>query len=94
MDQAVKGSGLSEPVLICPPRRWPGLALAETWDMRSVCLVLASRLLKVRYRQAVIGIAWTVLQPILFMLAFTVFGLFARTPSDGLPYPCSFSADW
>jgi lipopolysaccharide transport system permease protein len=49
--------------------------------------VLARRSLKVRYRQTFLGAAWTVLQPILLMLVFTVFfGLFARLPSQGVPW--------
>ncbi len=77
--------------VICPPGRWPGLALAETWRLRRVCLVLAQRVLKVRYRQASVGIAWALIQPILLMLAFTVFfGLFARVPSEGVAYPVFF----
>ena len=56
-----------------------------------MCLVLAQRLLKVRYRQAVIGVAWALIQPLLLMLAFTVFfGLLARTPSENVPYPLFF----
>ena len=82
---------LPQPTVICPPRRWPGLALRETWALRSVCLVLAQRLLKARYRQASVGVAWALVQPILLMLAFTVFfGMFARMSSDGLPYPLFF----
>jgi len=77
--------------VICPPGRWPGLAVAETWRLRRVCLVLAQRLLKVRYRQAAVGIAWALIQPILLMLAFTVFfGFFARVPSEGVAYPVFF----
>jgi homopolymeric O-antigen transport system permease protein len=41
----------------------------------------------VRYRQTVLGAAWTILQPVLLMLVFTVFfGLFARTPTQGVPF--------
>jgi len=48
----------------------------------------------VRYKQAAIGVAWVVLQPLLTMVIFTViFGQFAKLPSDGLPYPIfSFTA--
>jgi lipopolysaccharide transport system permease protein len=41
----------------------------------------------VRYRQTALGAVWTVLQPLLLMLVFTVFfGLFARTPNQGIPH--------
>ncbi len=50
--------------------------------------MLAQRSLKARYRQAFLGAAWTLLQPILLMIVFTVFfGLFARVPTQGIPYP-------
>jgi lipopolysaccharide transport system permease protein len=41
----------------------------------------------VRYRQTALGAVWTVLQPLLLMLVFTVFfGLFARAPNEGIPH--------
>lgn len=50
---------------------------------------LAWRDVKVRYTQAVMGVAWAVLQPVLMMVVFSVFlGRFARVPSPaGIPYP-------
>ncbi len=42
----------------------------------------------VRYKQAVLGIAWAVLEPIMIMIVFTViFGKVAKMPSDNIPYP-------
>jgi lipopolysaccharide transport system permease protein len=42
----------------------------------------------VRYKQAVLGVAWAILQPLLTMLIFTViFGILLETPSQDLPYP-------
>jgi lipopolysaccharide transport system permease protein len=76
------------PTVIRPPGRWPGLGLGEAWRQRQICFVLAKRSLMVRYRQTVIGAAWSLLQPLLLMSVFTVFfGLFARLPSGNLPYP-------
>ena len=44
--------------------------------------------MKVRYKQAALGAAWAVLQPLFTMLTFTfVFGRLAQMPSDGVPYP-------
>ena len=44
--------------------------------------------IKVRYKQASLGIAWAVIQPVMTMLVFTlIFGRLAQLPSDGLPYP-------
>ena len=42
----------------------------------------------VRYKQTVIGVAWSVIQPFLSMVVFTlVFGRVAKLPSEGVPYP-------
>jgi homopolymeric O-antigen transport system permease protein len=74
--------------VIQPPRGWPGLGLNEFWRLRRICLVLTRRNLMVRYRQTVIGAAWSLLQPILLMTVFTVFfGILARGLTDGLPFP-------
>jgi len=56
--------------------------------MRELFLFLAWRDILVRYKQAVIGVAWSVLRPLLTMVIFTiVFGKLAKLPSDGVPYP-------
>jgi lipopolysaccharide transport system permease protein len=45
------------------------------------------RELKLRYKQAALGVAWAILQPLFTVLVFTViFGIFARFPSGGMPY--------
>jgi lipopolysaccharide transport system permease protein len=50
--------------------------------------VLAVRDIKVRYKQAVIGAACAVVQPLMMVLMFTlVFDRLANVPSDGVPYP-------
>ena len=43
----------------------------------------------VRYKQTVIGIAWSVIRPFLIMVVFTIiFGKLAKLPTDGnVPYP-------
>ncbi|MBI1347532.1 ABC transporter permease [bacterium] len=54
----------------------------ELWQYRELALVFATRDLKVRYRQAVIGIAWAVLQPLVMMSLFMVFTRWSgKTPS-------------
>ena len=71
-----------------PPGRWPGWGFREAWDYRSICMVLARRALKVRYRQTVVGVAWALIQPLALVLIFTIFFcLLARLPSQGVPYP-------
>lgn len=67
---------------------WGGLGLGELFERRELIGFLALRDLKVRYKQAVLGVAWAVLQPLLGMVVLTiVFGRLARLPADGLPYP-------
>jgi lipopolysaccharide transport system permease protein len=55
---------------------------------RELFLLLAWRDVLVRYKQTVIGVAWSVLRPLLIMVIFTiVFGRLAKMPSEGVPYP-------
>jgi lipopolysaccharide transport system permease protein len=55
---------------------------------RELLWTLALREVQIRYRQAVLGAAWAVLQPVVLMAAFTLFfGWFLRVPSDDAPYP-------
>jgi lipopolysaccharide transport system permease protein len=78
----------SHVTVITPPRGWPGLGLGELWRYREICLVLVKRNLMVRYRQTVIGAGWSILQPLALMAVFSVFfGLLARLPTNGLPWP-------
>jgi lipopolysaccharide transport system permease protein len=65
-----------------------GPDLKELWQYRELGGFLALRDLKVRYKQAVFGVAWAVLQPLAGVLVFTlVFRRLAKVPSDGIPYP-------
>jgi len=51
-------------------------------------LSFALRDIKARYKQTALGVAWALLQPLSMMLVFTlVFSIFAKVPSDGIPYP-------
>jgi lipopolysaccharide transport system permease protein len=70
------------------------LDLHSVWQYRELLWILVGRDLKVMYRQAALGAAWAVLQPLFAVAIFTVvFGIFARMKSDGVPYPIfAFSA--
>jgi lipopolysaccharide transport system permease protein len=60
----------------------------DLWAYRELFYFLAWRDVAVRYKQTVIGIAWSVIRPLLTMSVFTVvFGNIAKLPSDGIPYP-------
>ena len=75
-------------VEIRPAKRWASQNLKELWRSRELLYFLVLRELKIRYKQAVIGVGWAIVQPLLAALIFTViFGFFARMPTGGLPYP-------
>lgn len=60
----------------------------ELWRYRELFWFLALRDILVRYKQAVIGVVWAVIQPVLTMVVFSIiFGYIAKLPSGGLPYP-------
>ncbi len=75
---------------------WRLIDLRELWAYRELALVLAAREVKVRYRQAVIGIAWVVLQPVIMLLVFqTIFTFFEYEPThSGIPYALTFFCGW
>lgn len=60
----------------------------DLWLYRELFFFLSWRDILVRYKQTTLGIAWSVLRPLLTMIVFTIiFGKFARLPSEGIPYP-------
>jgi lipopolysaccharide transport system permease protein len=60
----------------------------DIWRYRELFYFLSWRDILVRYKQTVIGIAWSLIRPILTMVVFTiVFGKLAKLPSEGVPYP-------
>ena len=73
---------------IRPGARAMSSSVDEVWQARELLYFLVWRDIKVRYKQTVLGVAWSVLQPFLTMVVFTIFfGRLARVPSDGVPYP-------
>ena len=73
---------------IRPGTRAVRFTLNEVWHARELLYFLVLRDIKVRYKQTVLGVAWSVLQPFLTMVVFTIFfGRLAKMPSDGVPYP-------
>src|SRR2546427_12047037 len=62
--------------------------LADVWANRELLMVLVRREISVRYRQAIIGLLWVVLQPLLTTAIFTtVFVVFVGIPSQEQSYP-------
>ena len=73
-------------IVAAPP--WHETGLAELARAYELLLVFTWRQIGVQYKQAVLGIGWAVLSPLLSTLVFTfVFGNLAAIPSEGLPYP-------
>ena len=57
-------------------------------DYRELIVNFTLREIKAKYKQALLGIAWAIIQPVVLMAMLTVvFSYFARVPSDGFPYP-------
>ena len=62
-------------------------SLKELWGFRELVVTLAERDLRVRYKQAVLGVAWAVLAPVVMMIAFTLlFNRFGKVNTQGAPY--------
>lgn len=60
----------------------------DLWRYRELFMFLAWRDILVRYKQTVIGVAWSVIRPLMTMIVFTIiFGKLAKFPSEGVPYP-------
>jgi ABC-type polysaccharide/polyol phosphate export permease len=70
-------------------RRYRIWALVRAvWAARTLILTLAEREIRVRYKQAVLGIAWAVVTPLVLMVAFTLFfSRAARIGTGPVPYP-------
>jgi lipopolysaccharide transport system permease protein len=77
----------SPTVYIRPARGWIGLNLTDLWAYRELVFFLTMRDIRVRYKQAILGIGWAILQPLMTMLIFTfIFGTLAKLPPDaGIP---------
>jgi lipopolysaccharide transport system permease protein len=59
----------------------------DLWSFRELLWFLAWRDILVRYKQAVIGVAWSLIRPLLTMIVFTVvFGELAGLSSNGVSY--------
>jgi len=76
-------------IIIVPPSGIPSVNCRELWRYRDLFLALAWRDIAVRYKQAVLGSAWAIVQPLVTMVVFTfVFnGLGKIESGDGTPYP-------
>jgi lipopolysaccharide transport system permease protein len=76
------------PELIIEPGRIEKNYWRDLWLYRELFYILSWRDIKVRYKQTVIGAAWSILRPLATMIIFTViFSRLAKLPSEGsAPY--------
>ena len=90
-----EGSTAQQIVTLKPSKGWLGLDLAELWRYRELIYFLTWRDIKVRYKQAVLGIAWAVLQPLVTALVTTfIFERGLKVQTGGPPYPIFMLAAW
>lgn len=75
--------------VIIEPNKTTSDFLYELVQFRELFVFMALRDILVRYKQTIIGVAWSVIRPFLSMIIFTViFGRVAKLPSEGgVPYP-------
>lgn len=70
------------------PQNKFSLGLKELWKYRELFYFFTWRDVKVKYKQAALGILWAILQPLIMMLMFTlIFSKGLNVGSDGIPYP-------
>jgi lipopolysaccharide transport system permease protein len=58
--------------VIQPSKGWVRLGLKELWRYRELLYFLTWKSILIQYKQAVLGVAWAVLNPVLTMIVFTV----------------------
>jgi len=75
------------PLVIRASTGWSALNLAEVWQFRDLLMTLASRDVRLRYKQTALGVIWVVLQPLIAAGIFAfIFGKVAGISGpNGLP---------
>jgi lipopolysaccharide transport system permease protein len=64
------------------------LGFRELWQYRELLYFFTWRDVKVKYKQAALGILWAIIQPLIMMIMFTfIFSRTLKVSSDGIPYP-------
>src|SRR5436190_12221770 len=73
-------------LIIKPRKGWVPVDWRELWTHRELLYFLAWRDVKVRYKQAILGVAWAVLAPVLSVAVFSfVFGAKGMKMNEDLP---------
>jgi lipopolysaccharide transport system permease protein len=87
IEQALKRND-PDVITIRPTRGWAALQLLDLWKYRELMYFMVWRDIKVRYKQAVLGVAWAVLMPVINIVIFTfVFGVLFKQNQQGVNYP-------
>jgi len=88
---AQPAAGTGVPTLVIEPSKgWAKLELRELWRYRELLYFLTWKNILIQYKQAVLGVAWAVLNPVLTMIVFTVIFnklLHVGTGVYNVPYP-------
>jgi lipopolysaccharide transport system permease protein len=67
---------------------WSSLNLRDLWKYRELLYFLVWRDIKVRYKQAILGVAWAILLPLVNVVIFTfVFGILLKQNQSSPDYP-------
>lgn len=61
------------PLIVRARSPWRWVDLADLWQYRELLWFMALRDVKVRYKQAALGFAWALLQPVATMIVFALF---------------------
>lgn len=78
----------SQPIIVIEANRMQKEYLKDLFRHRELFYFFAWRDIVVRYKQAIFGIAWALLRPLLNVAIFSfIFGYIARLPSDNVSYP-------
>lgn len=73
---------------VAPVSPWYETGLAEMLRAHELLGVFTWRQISVQYKQALLGIGWALLAPLMSTMVFTfVFGTLVSVPSEGYPYP-------
>lgn len=77
----------TKPITIITSRFASETYWLDFWRHRELILFLAWRDLVARYKQTIVGVAWTILKPLASLVVYTfIFGGVAGLPSHGIPY--------
>src|SRR5205807_3756028 len=76
------------PLTVIEPRSGVSVAdFRELWRYRELLYYLALREVKLRYKQTILGVGWSLFQPLSIMLMFVVFIGRMANLAETTPYP-------